>query len=140
MNYMTRYDMNSNQKLERSKQAVPLRRTTTPLPEDSYSSYGGLMRSLLLTLLFLLTGVTGVWGQTPKVADGIYYIQNNNSVTHGYLWPSLTTNTTTGYRYLTTSLETTATAVTNNNGVSYPAHDKSYSHWVVKMLLEGTSN
>ena len=91
------------------------------------------MRSLLITLLFLLTGVTGVWGQ---VADGIYYIRNN-ATNQGYLWPSLTTNTTTGYRYLTTSLDTSAEAVTNNNGVSYPAHDKSYSHWVVKNVTGG---
>ena len=133
MNYMTRYDMNSNQKLKRCKQAVPLRRTTTPLTEDSHSSYGGLMRSLLLTLLFLLTGITGTWGQ---VADGIYYIRNNGT-NKGYLWPSLTTNSTTGYRYLTTSLTTSVDAVINNNGVSYPAHDKSYSHWVVKNVTGG---
>lgn len=93
------------------------------------------MRSLLLTLLFLLTGITGVWGQTPKVADGIYYIRNN-AKNKGYLWPSLTTNTTTSYRYLTTSLNISVDAV-NNNGVSYPAHDKSYSHWVVKNVTGG---
>lgn len=75
------------------------------------------------------------WGQTPKVADGIYYIRNN-ATNEGYLWPSLTTNTTTGYRYLTTSLTTEVDAV-NNNGVSYPAHDKSYSHWVVKNVTGG---
>ena len=66
-----------------------------------------------------------------KVSDGIYYIRNN-STTKGYLWPSLTTNSTTGYRYLTTSLDVSAPAVNNNNSVSYAAHDKSYSHWVVK--------
>ena len=93
------------------------------------------MRSFLFTLLFLLTGVTGAWGQTPKVADGIYYIQNNAKF-KGYLWPSLTTNTTTGFRYLTTSLTTSVDAV-NTNGVSYPAHDESYSHWVVKNVTGG---
>ena len=75
-----------------------------------------------------------VWGQ---VADGIYYIRNNNNLSYGYLWPSLTTHSTTGYRYLTTSLDTIAAAVTNNNGVTYPAHDKSYSHWVVKNVTGG---
>ena len=81
-------------------------------------------------------GTTLGWGQAPKVADGIYYIRNN-AVNQGYLWPSLTTNTSTGYRYLTTSLGTSAPAVSNNNGVSYPAHDKSYSHWVVKNVTGG---
>lgn len=76
-----------------------------------------------------------MWGQT-KVSDGIYYIQNN-ATNKGYLWPSVTTNQTTGYRYLTTSLATSAEAVDNVNGVSYPAHDKSYSHWVVKNVTGG---
>ncbi len=91
MNYMTRYDMNSNQKLERSKQAVPLRRTTSFLTANSHFAYGGLMRSFLFTLLFLLTGVTGVWGQSA----GLYYIANNNqnpyefnSNTNWYLVPA----------------------------------------------------
>ena len=86
--------------------------------------------------LLLTIGAVDAWGQT-KVADGIYYIRNNNSLSYGYLWPSITTNSTTGYRYLTTSLDVTADAVTNNNGVSYPAHDKSYSHWVVKNITGG---
>lgn len=72
-----------------------------------------------------------------NVSDGVYYIQNNNNTTHGYLWPSVTTNATTGYRYLTTSLDTIAPAVDNNNGVTYPAHDQSYSHWVVKNVADG---
>ena len=76
-------------------------------------------------------------GNRSLVSDGIYYIQNNNSNTHGYLWPSLTTNTTTGYRYLTTSLATSVDEDVNTNGVSYPAHDKSYSHWVVKNVTGG---
>jgi len=82
----------------------------------------------------LVLGSTSVWGQ--KVADGVYYIQNN-ATNKGYLWPSVTTNSTTGYRYLTTSLDTSAEAVDNVNGVSYPAHDKSYSHWVVKNVTGG---
>ena len=85
-------------------------------------------------------GVMMVWTvpmMAQSVPDGVYYIRNNNSVTHGYLWPSVTTYTTTGYRYLTTSLDTIAPAVDNNNGVSYPAHDKSYSHWVVKNVTGG---
>ena len=90
-----------------------------------------------LLLLLLTLGSGSVWGQTPKVPDGIYYIQNNNSVTQGYLWPSLTTNATTGYRYLTTSLATSVDEDVNTNGVSYPAHDKSYSHWVVKNVTGG---
>ena len=91
---------------------------------------------LLTMLLLLIVGSGSLWGQTPKVPDGIYYIRNN-ATNKGYLWPSLTTNTTTGYRYLTTSLATSADAVVNNNGVSYPAHDKSYSHWVVKNVTGG---
>lgn len=71
-----------------------------------------------------------------QISDGVYYIQNDNSATHGYLWPSVTTNSSTGYRYLTTSLDTIAEVV-NNNGVYYPAHDQSYSHWVVKNVDGG---
>lgn len=95
-----------------------------------------LERRLLVSLLLMLVlGSTSVWGQT-KVSDGIYYIQNN-ATNKGYLWPSVTTNTTTDYRYLTTSLATSAEAVDNVNDVSYPAHDKSYSHWVVKNVTGG---
>ena len=95
-----------------------------------------LERRLLVSLLLMLVlGSTSVWGQT-KVSDGIYYIQNN-ATKKGYLWPSVTTNTTTDYRYLTTSLATSAEAVDNVSGVSYPAHDKSYSHWVVKNVTGG---
>ena len=93
-------------------------------------------RLLMSLLLMLVLGSTSVWGQT-KVSDGIYYIRNNNKLSYGYLWPSVTTNTTSGYRYLTTSLATSAEAVDNVNGVSYPAHDKSYSHWVVKNVTGG---
>ncbi len=95
-----------------------------------------LKYQLSIIFLLLTIGAVDAWGQT-KVADGIYYIRNNNSLSYGYLWPSITTNSTTGYRYLTTSLDVTADAVTNNNGVSYPAHDKSYSHWVVKNITGG---
>ena len=99
------------------------------------SSQKGTLKAMLLLVMMMTLGVNGVWGQTPKVADGVYYIQNN-ATNKGYLWPSLTTNKTTGYRYLTTSLETSAEAV-NSNGVTYPAHDKSYSHWVVKNVTGG---
>ena len=107
-----------------------------PTLGNKYSQPGNktaLRLALSLLLMFVLG--SSVWAQT-KVPDGIYYIQNNSS-THGYLWPSLTTNTTTGYRYLTTSFATSAEAVNNVNGVSYTAHDKSYSHWVVKNVTGG---
>ncbi len=92
-------------------------------------------RVAISLLLLFIVGSGNVWGQ--KVSDGIYYIRNNNTLSYGYLWPSVTTNTTSGYRYLTTSLATSAEAVDNVNGVSYPAHDKSYSHWVVKNVTGG---
>ncbi len=90
-------------------------------------------RVAIYLLLLFMVGSGNVWGQ--KVGDGVYYIQNN-ATNNGYLWPSVTTNATTGYRYITTSLTTSVGAV-NNNGVSYPAHDKSYSHWVVKNVTGG---
>ncbi len=90
-------------------------------------------RVAISLLLLFIVGSGNVWGQ--KVGDGVYYIQNN-ATNNGYLWPSVTTNATTGYRYITTSLTTSVEAV-NNNGVSYPAHDKSYSHWVVKNVTGG---
>ncbi len=90
-------------------------------------------RIAIYLLLLFMVGSGNVWGQ--KVGDGVYYIQNN-ATNNGYLWPSVTTNATTGYRYITTSLTTSVGAV-NNNGVSYPAHDKSYSHWVVKNVTGG---
>lgn len=93
------------------------------------------LRSLMLLLLMMAVGVGNVWGEDPKVSDGIYYIRNN-ATNQGYLWPSVTTNGSTGYRYLTTSLYETAEAV-NTNNVSYSAHDKSYSHWVVKNVTGG---
>ena len=92
-------------------------------------------RVAISLLLLFIVGSGNVWGQI--VSDGIYYIRNNNTLSYGYLWPSVTTNTTSGYRYLTTSLATSAEAVDNVNGVSYPAHDKSYSHWVVKNVTGG---
>ena len=102
-----------------------------------YAHNSFVCRSLLLLTFFItgfITGFAEVWGQT-KVSDGIYYIKNNNG--DWYLWPSVTTNATTGYRYLTTSNATSAEAVNNVSGVSYPAHDKSYSHWVVKNVTGG---
>ena len=104
--------------------------------ERHYASSTLNKRLMISALLLLTVGIGFVWGQTTKVADGIYYIQNN-ATNQGYLWPSLTTNTTTGYRYLTTSLDISVDEDVNNNGVSYPAHDKSYSHWVVKNVTGG---
>ena len=109
------------------------------MKQDMSTTYGikKQVTRLQLTMsmfLLLVLGSGSVWGQT-KVSDGIYYIQNN-ATNKGYLWPSVTTNATTGYRYITTSLTTSVEAV-NNNGVSYPAHDKSYSHWVVKNVTGG---
>lgn len=89
----------------------------------------------IFVLLMLVLGSGNVWGQ-EKVSDGIYYIRNNGTK-KGYLWPSVTINNSTDYRYLTTSLATSAEAVEDNNGVTYPAHDKSYSHWVVKNVTGG---
>ena len=89
----------------------------------------------IFVLLMLILGSGSVWGQ-EKVSDGIYYIRNNGTK-KGYLWPSVTINNSTDYRYLTTSLATSAEAVEDNNGVTYPAHDKSYSHWVVKNVTGG---
>ena len=110
-------------------------RTASSQPMNCQFAAYGLFRILLLLFVLLGTGIGSVWGQT-KVSDGIYYIRNNGT-NQGYLWPSVTTNATSGYRYLTTSLDTSALAVTNNNGVSYLAHDKSYSHWVVKNVTGG---
>ena len=89
MNYMTRYDMNSNQKLERSKQAVPLRRTTSFLTANYHFAYGKLTRTLLITLVFLLTAVSGAWGQTDY--SGTYFIASNSGYNSGntannYYW------------------------------------------------------
>ena len=94
------------------------------------------LRFAISLLLMFVLGINTAWGQDPKVSDGIYYIRNT-ATNQGYLWPSVTTNSTTGYRYLTTSLDTSAEAVNNVSGVSYPAHDKSYSHWVVKNVTGG---
>ena len=119
------------------KQLFPVWETNVPSVGINLSSKGHFLRSLMLLLLMMAVGVGNVWGEDPKVSDGIYYIQNNNTLSYGYLWPSVTTNGTTGNRYLTTSLATSAEAVNNVNKVSYPAHDKSYSHWVVKNVTGG---
>ena len=95
-----------------------------------------IRRSIFLLLTLMTLVATNALAQSPKVEDGIYYIRNN-ATNQGYLWPSVTTNNTTGYRYLTTSLDISAPEVINNNKVSYPAHDKSYSHWVVKNVEGG---
>ena len=78
-----------------------------------------------------------------KVPDGVYYIKNSNdNGNKWYLWPAITVtkngdNFTYAYNYLTTHDGSTAEAVTNNNNVSYPAHDNTYSHWVVKNVEGG---
>jgi hypothetical protein len=78
-----------------------------------------------------------------KVPDGVYYIKNSNdNGNKWYLWPAITVtkngdNFTYAYNYLTTHDGQTADAVTNNNNVSYPAHDNTYSHWVVKNVEGG---
>ena len=78
-----------------------------------------------------------------KVPDGVYYIKNSNdNGNKWYLWPAITVtkngdNFTYAYNYLTTHDGPTADAVTNNNNVSYPAHDNTYSHWVVKNVEGG---
>jgi hypothetical protein len=83
-----------------------------------------------------------VWGETtPKVADGVYYIKNSNEG-DWYLWPAITVtksgnNYQYAYNYLTTHDGITADAVENNNNVSYPAHDNTYCHWVVKNIEGG---
>ena len=58
------------------KLVLSLRQTTSFLTANSHFAYGGLLRSLLITILFLLTGITGVWGQA-------YYAIHQNG--KGYL-------------------------------------------------------
>lgn len=134
-NDMTRYDEMIGEKPGQSRTLAGSLPTTCHQASDKLSAASRLMLISLLLITMLTGGAARAWGQT-KVSDGIYYIRNNGT-NEGYLWPSLTTNTTTGYRYLTTSLATSAEAVDNVSGVSYPAHDKSYSHWVVKNVTGG---
>lgn len=92
-------------------------------------------RLLASLLLMLVLGSTSVWGQ--KVADGVYYIKHDAG-TSGiwYLWPSVTTNLSTGNAYLTTSnvtsLDEAVVQGVNNNQVGYGPFNKTYSHWIVK--------
>lgn len=82
------------------------------------------------------------------VTDGIYYITNTDDpgnlpspnpygYDRWYLWPSVTTNSSTGKQYVTTYYDAQAAAC-NESGVSYDAYDNTYSHWVVKNLNDGT--
>ena len=94
-----------------------------------------VFRLLVSLLLMLVLGSTSVWGQ--KVADGVYYIKHDAG-TSGiwYLWPSVTTNSSTGNAYLTTSnvtsLDEAVVKGVNNNQVGYGPFNKTYSHWIVK--------
>ena len=94
-----------------------------------------VFRLLVSLLLMLVLGSTSVWGQ--KVADGVYYIKHDAG-TSGiwYLWPSVTTNLSTGNAYLTTSnvtsLDEAVVQGVNNNQVGYGPFNKTYSHWIVK--------
>lgn len=100
----------------------------------------GTRTYVLRMFLFVMLMVMGVnvWGQnTPKVADGIYYISDG---TTWWLWPSVsydddnaTYGTNTGNRFLTSYKAQTATAYTGQN-YPYEAHDNTYCHWVVKNL------
>ncbi len=107
--------------------------------ERHYGSFRTALRLVVCMLLLLMVGVNTAWGQ--KVADGVYYIKNNNSG-NWYLWPAITVTKSGNsfqyaYKYLTTHDGTTADAVENNNNVSYPAHDNTYCHWVVKNIEGG---
>ena len=107
--------------------------------ERHYGSSLMRLRLVVCMLLLLMVGVNTAWGQ--KVADGVYYIKNNNSG-NWYLWPAITVTKSGNsfqyaYKYLTTHDGITADAVENNNNVSYPAHDNTYCHWVVKNIEGG---
>ena len=107
----------------------------TALFERHYGSSLMRLRLVVCMLLLLMVGVNTAWGQ--KVADGVYYIKNNNDGGNKwYLWPAITVtnngnNFQYAYNYLTTHDGITANAV-NQNGVVYPEHDNTYCHWVVK--------
>lgn len=95
-------------------------------------------KELFLTLLLLITGgLLPCVMKAQKVADGVYYIKNNNDGGNKwYLWPAITVtkngnNYQYAYNYLTTHDGITANAV-NQNDVVYPEHDNTYCHWVVK--------
>lgn len=105
-----------------------------------------MTRFVVTLLLMMVVGVSEVWGQT--VNNGIYYITNiddpgnlpdpnPNGYDRWYLWPSVTTNSSTGKQYVTTYYDAQAAAC-NESGVSYGAYDNTYSHWVVKNLNDGT--
>ena len=106
-----------------------------------YGSCLTTLRLVVTLLLMMVVGVSDVWGE--KVDDGVYYIKNNNDGGEKwYLWPAITvtksgSNYSYAYNYLTTHDGATADAVENNNNVTYPAHDNTYCHWVVKNINGG---
>ena len=114
----------------------------TARPSRDYGSSLTRLRLVVSLLLMLTLGSGSVWGQT-KLADGVYYIKNNNDGGNKwYLWPAITVTKSGNsfeyaYNYLTTHDGITADAVENNNNVSYPAHDNTYCHWVVKNIEGG---
>ena len=74
----------------RNKQTLCLRQTNTLLTANYHFAYGKLTRTLLLTLLFLLTAVSGAWGQTTDYS-GTYFIASNNgynanNTANNYYW------------------------------------------------------
>ena len=80
------------QKPGRSEQIVCLRQTNTLLTANYHFAYGKLTRTLLLTLLFLLTGITGVWGQITPTTDTsnppVYYLFQSFGNTSFYMRPN----------------------------------------------------
>lgn len=107
--------------------------------------YGSSLTALrlVMSLLLIVGGLFPCVMKAQKVADGVYYIKNNNDGGNKwYLWPAITVtkngnNYQYAYNYLTTHDGITADAVENNNNVSYPAHDNTYCHWVVKNIEGG---
>ena len=91
-------------------------------------------RNLVMTLLLLMVGVNTAWAQEPKVANGIYYIKNNNPG-DWYLWRSVVHHTS-GRHYLTTFNGIEAPAVPGK----YEAHSKEYCHWIVKNVIVSSNN
>ena len=90
-------DMKKNMILHKIGQLiVPLKRTVSPLEADSHSAPGRhfFNRSLLLLLLILTLGVTGVKAQTDY--SGTYYIasdyQTPNTTNRNYDFTTLTNN------------------------------------------------
>ena len=95
-----------------------------------------LKHKYILTLLLLMTGASGAWGQTgtPTWADGVYYLKSSAGT--WYLWPSEVTNSVSHNRYLTTHNAKEASAQTDK----YPARDNTFCRWVVKNVWDATAN